>query len=105
MVCPGRASGAFVTGMLALRQQKQHYAAVPKSITVRDVPDETAEELAARAALTGRSLQEYLRARLIELAQAPDAEALMARVRARKAATAHSISPERILEHRDADRR
>jgi plasmid stability protein len=78
---------------------------VPKSITVRDVPDETAEELAARAALTGRSLQEYLRARLIELAQAPDAEALMARVRARKAATARSISPERILEHRDADRR
>jgi len=33
-----------------------------KSITIRDVPDETSDELAARAALTGRSLQEYLRA-------------------------------------------
>jgi hypothetical protein len=29
-----------------------------KSITVRDVPDETCEGLAARAALAGRSLQE-----------------------------------------------
>ena len=33
-----------------------------KSITIRGVPDETGEELAARAALTGRSLQEYLTA-------------------------------------------
>jgi len=33
-----------------------------KPITIRDLPDETSDELAARAALTGRSLQEYLRA-------------------------------------------
>jgi plasmid stability protein len=32
------------------------------SITIRDVPQKTRDELAARAALTGRSLQEYLRA-------------------------------------------
>lgn len=76
-----------------------------KSITIRDVPDETSEELAARAALTGRSLQEYLRARLVELAQAPDAEVWLARVRARKAVTGGSISADRILAYRDADRR
>lgn len=76
-----------------------------KSITIRDVPDQTTDELAARAALTGRSLQEYLRARLVELAEAPDAEVLMARIRARKAATSSSTSPNRILAHRDADRR
>lgn len=76
-----------------------------KSITVRDVPDETSEELASRAALTGRSLQEYLRARLIELAQSPDAEVLMARTRARKAATGGSLTADRILDARDADRR
>lgn len=75
-----------------------------KSITIRDVPDETSEELAARAALTGRSLQEYLRARLIELASAPDAEVWVARVQARKIATGGSISAERILAHREADR-
>jgi plasmid stability protein len=33
---------------------KQQIAVMPKSITIRDVPDETADELAARAALAGR---------------------------------------------------
>jgi len=75
-----------------------------KSITIRDVPDGTSDELAARAALTGRSLQEYLRARLIEFATAPDAEVWIARVRARKLATGGSISVDRILAHRDVDR-
>ncbi len=76
-----------------------------KSITIRDVPDDTSEELAARAASTGRSLQEYLRARLVELAKAPDAEVLVARIRARKDATGGTLDVEQILAHRDADRR
>jgi len=75
------------------------------SITIRDVPDETRDELAARAALTGRSLQEYLRTRLVELARQPDAEALLARIHARKAVTASSLAADRILSHRDEDRR
>ena len=75
------------------------------SITVRDVPDETRNELAARAALAGRSLQEYLRAKLIELAGQPDAEALVARIRARKAAHPVSLTAEQILALRDEDRR
>ena len=75
------------------------------SITIRDVPDETRDELAARAALSGRSLQEYLRARLIELGRQPDAEALVQRIHARKAATGSSLSADRILSHRDEDRR
>jgi plasmid stability protein len=74
------------------------------SITIRDVPDETRDELAARAALTGRSLQEYLRARLVELAASPDAEAFVARIRARKAATGRPLPAQRILAHRDAGR-
>ncbi len=78
---------------------------MPRSITVRDVPDETSDELASRAALTGRSLQEYLRARLIELARSPDAEVLMAKVRARKAATGGSLAAGRLLDARGADRR
>jgi antitoxin FitA len=75
------------------------------SITIRDVPDETRDELAARAALTGRSLQEYLRSKLIEISRRPDAEALVRRIRARKAATGSSLRPEEILGYRDADRR
>ncbi len=75
------------------------------SITIRDVPDDARDELAARAASTGRSLQEYLRGELIELARRPDAEALMARVRERKRRTASSLPAERVIEHRDAGRR
>jgi antitoxin FitA len=78
---------------------------VSTSITVRDVPDQTRDELAARAALTGRSLQEYLRAKLVELARQPDADALIARIRARKAASASSLPSDRIIAYRDEDRR
>jgi len=90
---------------MALRSVRMHIAGMSKSITIRDVPEGTSEELAARAALTGRSLQEYLRAQLIELARRPDPEVFMARVRARKQSTGSRISPEAILAHRDADRR
>lgn len=90
--------------MLAVWQRTQQTAGMAKSITIRDVPDQTSDELASRAALTGRSLQEYLRARLIELANAPDAEAWVARVRARKMATGGSIEAGHVLAHRDADR-
>lgn len=75
------------------------------SITIRDVPDETRDELAARAAHSGRSLQEYLRSRLIELARQPDTETLVQRIRARKAAAGSSLPADRIVSHRDADRR
>lgn len=77
---------------------------MPKSITIRDVPEETHAELAARAALTGRSLQAYLRAWLIELAGTPDVEVWAAGVRARKTATGGSITAAQIVAHRDADR-
>jgi plasmid stability protein len=75
------------------------------AITIRDVPDETRDELAARAALGGRSLQEYLRSQLIELARRPDPDALLARVRERKRRTGSRLSVSSILAHRDADRR
>jgi len=75
------------------------------SITIRDVPDETRDELAARAAATGRSLQEYLRSRLVELARQPEAETLVERIRARKSATRSSLPAQQILTHLDEDRR
>ncbi len=75
------------------------------AITIRDVPEDTRNELAARAARTGRSLQEYLRAQLIALAAKPDAETLIGRVRERKQRTSTSLSADKIVRHRDADRR
>ena len=75
------------------------------AITIRDVPEETRDELAAHAAGEGRSLQEFLRAELIELARRPDTARLMERVRARKAATGSRISAKQILRHKAAERR
>lgn len=75
------------------------------SVTIRDVPDDTRDELAARAAITGKSLQEYLRAELIELARRPSPEVLIARIRERKRVTGSRLSADQILRHRDADRR
>ena len=75
------------------------------SVTIRDVPEDTRDELAARAALSGRSLQEYLRGKLIELARRPDPEVLLDRVRERKRRTGSRLSAEQIVDHRNADRR
>lgn len=75
------------------------------SVTIRDVPDRTRDELASRAAASGRSLQEYLRGKLIELASRPEAETVLARIRERKERTGTRLSAAAILGHRDADRR
>lgn len=82
-----------------------HTAGMSRSITIRDVPDPTTDELASRAARTGRSLQEYLRAQLISLAAAPDPDVWLARIRDRKAATGTMLSAAEILADRDVDRR
>jgi plasmid stability protein len=75
------------------------------SITIRDVPATVRDELASRAARSGRSLQEYLRAELIGLASRPDPEALAARIAERKQRTAATLPAATIVAHRDAGRR
>jgi plasmid stability protein len=77
---------------------------MPVSMTIRDVPDETRDELAARAARAGQSLQEYVRAQLTELARRPSPDALWDRVQHRLLATGSRLPAEDILEMRDADR-
>lgn len=74
-------------------------------ITIRDVPVAVKDELAARAALQGKSMQEFLRAELERLAARPPIEQLLARIRERKMTAQMRISPEEILAHRNADRR
>jgi plasmid stability protein len=59
------------------------------SITIGEVPDEVRDELAARAAVCGCSLEDYIRNELMALAQRPSAAVWMARVRARKDALQH----------------
>jgi plasmid stability protein len=77
---------------------------MPVSMTIRDVPDEVRDELAARAARAGQSLQECLRAQLTDLARRPSPEALWDRVQHRLLATDSRLPGEVILQLRDADR-
>ena len=86
-----------VRGLLAFHGESQQNTSMPTSITVRDVPDETRNELAARAARPGRSLQEYLRSELIELARRPDPAALMERVAVRVRRMGTSIEPSDVV--------
>ena len=89
---------------LAFRIQRHHNAGMSVQITIRDVPDTVKDELAARAALQGKSMQEYLRAELERLAARPPVEKMLERIRERKATAGTRLSPEEILAHRDAGR-
>jgi plasmid stability protein len=75
------------------------------AITVRDVPADARDELAARAARSGKSLQEYVRGLLIAAAARPSVDDVIARARARVVATHSRVDAAAILGARDADRR
>jgi plasmid stability protein len=74
------------------------------SITIRDVPSEVRDELAARAAKSGRSLQEYLSLQLRELARRPNLNAALSEIRSR-AHTYPVVSPAEVLDDLDSGRR
>ncbi|HTQ15944.1 FitA-like ribbon-helix-helix domain-containing protein [Mycobacterium sp.] len=74
-------------------------------VTIRNVPDEVRDELAARAARAGKSLQEYLRGLLVEAADKPSVDEVLARARARVTATGVRVDSAATLTARDADRR
>lgn len=75
------------------------------SITIRNVPDDVRDELASRAAGSGQSLQEYLRALFISTASRPNVADVVARARSRVAVTGSRVSSTDILSAREADRR
>lgn len=84
--------------------QCSYSAGMPVAITIRNVPDDVRDELAARAARSGQSLQEYLAGHLEEMATRPDvADAVLAaRTRARTAGRVFGAAE--IVAERDADR-
>ena len=77
---------------------------MPIQITIRDVPERVRDELAARAALKGKSMQEFLRAELESLAARPSVDAGLEQVRNRKQASRTRVSIRQILKERNADR-
>lgn len=75
------------------------------SITIRDVPQETRNELAARAARQGRSLQEYLHGQLVALAERPDQAEVLARISARVERDGVRLTAKQVLDARARDLR
>jgi plasmid stability protein len=75
------------------------------TITIRHVPDEVRDELAARAARSGRSLQEFMLGEVVRLASRPSTADLLDDVRRRKQRTHRRIDRADVLADRDADRR
>jgi antitoxin FitA len=63
---------------IALWRLRRHNDAMP-SIQIKDVPEQTHAVLRQRAAAAHQSLQEYLRARLIEDADQPTMEEILDR--------------------------
>jgi hypothetical protein len=82
-----------------------HYDVMSVQITIRDIPEQVRDELAARAALQGRSMQEFLRKELERLAARPSVDTWLQQVRKRKRAGRTRIAAALILQNRDADRR
>jgi len=74
-------------------------------LTIRDVPEKVRDELAARAALQGKSMQEFLRTELERLASRPSLDAWSSALRDRKKSAGTRVPPSKILRARDADRK
>jgi hypothetical protein len=85
--------------------QQWQYASMAIQITIRDVPEKVRDELASRAALQGKSMQEFLRSELERMAARPSVSTWLEQVRKRKRASATQVSSEEILRSREADRR
>ena len=74
-------------------------------MTIRDVPEGVRDELAARAARGGQSLQEYLRTLLVNVAEKPTVGEVLARARARVEAHARRLDPAATIAAKDAERK
>lgn len=78
---------------------------MPVAITIRNVPDEVRNELAARAARSGRSLQEYLCHELTVLATLPSTDLAIESARGELRSGGSTVTTADILTAIEADRR
>lgn len=64
------------------------------NVQIRDVPDDVHRQLKSQAALAGQSLNDFLLARMTELAQTPTLPELIARIRERERYDGRSVAAE-----------
>ncbi len=75
-----------------------------RTITIRNVPDEVADELSARARESGRSLQGLVLALLRREAATPDIESVMRQVRVQARDDGVVVDNEELLTLMDEER-
>ena len=68
------------------------------SISIRNVPQETRDALAAKAAQSGQSLQEYLLAQLVDIGNRVELAEILAEMNAIALAWENSVSSEQSLD-------
>ena len=74
-------------------------------ISIRGVPEDVRDELAARARLQGKSMQEYLLGELERLAAKPSVEQWLKDLKRRKALTGTRVPSSEIVRAVHADRK
>lgn len=74
-------------------------------ITIRNVPEDVRDELAARAAKQHKSMQEFLRDELRRIASRPSLESWLETVAERKRCAGTRVTASKILRARDTDRK
>ena len=75
------------------------------TIQVRDVPQDAYEAIVERAKANGQSLQQYMRATIIDIAAKPSKAEAIASIRANLEKYGSRVTTEDILEALDAGRR
>ncbi len=78
---------------------------MPIQLTIRNVPEAVRDELASRAALQHKSMQEFLRGELERIASKPTIDNWLRTVREHKQASGTQLPVAKILAARDADHR
>ncbi len=76
---------------------------MPKSVQIRDVPDEVHRVLRTRAAAAGQSLSEYLRAEISRVAERPAIAEVLLRARAPGGGASREAIVEAVRSGRDRE--
>lgn len=82
-----------------------HNACMTVNITIRNVPVEIRDSIAARARGRGQSMQEYLLGELEELTARPSVEVWLKRARARARKAGSEVTSQQIVDSIKSDRR
>ena len=87
-----------------LTPRRRYARTMPTDILIRDVPEDARARLEARARLHGCTVEDYIRDHLIGRARPEDRAALREEIRAAKAGTGVTFSPDEVVAFLEKER-